>query len=93
VSDLVYNAEIDNYKPMVFNLHGVSETLTGEWHSTQTILEAHNMMVQMPENEASQMNDNVTVLVSMAVEFGNVGFTGQPVEVKYAGCGKVLCSR
>ena len=93
VSDLVYNAEVDNYEPMVFNLNGVSETHTGDLHSTQTILEAHNMTVQMLEDEAAQLTDNVTVLVSMAVEFGNVGFTGQPVEVKYAGSGKVLCSR
>jgi hypothetical protein len=93
VSDLVYNPVIDNYEPLVFNLHGVSETLTGEWHSTQTILDEHIMTVKMPEDEAKQLTNNVTVLVSMAVEFGNVGFTGQPVEVKYAGCGKVLCSR
>ena len=93
VSDLVYNAEIDNYEPMVFNLHGISKTLTGEWHSTQTILEESSMTVGLPIDEARQLTDNVTVLVSMAVEFGNVGFTGQAVEVKYAGCGKVLCSR
>ena len=88
-----YNAEIDNYEPIVFNLHGISETLTGEWHSTQTILEESSMTVRLPIEEASQMTENVTVLVSMAVEFGNVGFTGQAVEVKYAGCGKVICSR
>ena len=35
----------------------------------------------------------VTVLLSVAVEFGNVGFTGEPVEVKYAGCGKVIATR
>jgi len=51
------------------------------------------MVVGLPLEEAAQLTDNVTVLVSMTVEFGNVSFTGQPVEVKYAGCGKVLCTR
>jgi len=32
-------------------------------------------------------------LLSIAVEFGNVGFTGEPVEVKNAGCGKVMVVR
>ena len=93
VSDLVYNPTIDNYEPMVFNLHGISKTLTGEWHSSQTILNEHIMFVGLSQEEANQLTDNVTVVVSMAVEFGNVGFTGEPIEVKYAGCGKVLCSR
>jgi len=48
------------------------------------------MILQMSEEEAAILTDNVTVLLSMAVEFGNVGFTGEPVEVKYAGCGKVI---
>ena len=36
------------------------------------------------------LTDDVSVLLSMAIEFGNIGMTDEPVEVKYAGCGKVL---
>jgi hypothetical protein len=93
VSDLQYNEQANDYEAMVPELHGVSETLTGEWHSTQTILPEHIMAVALEEEEINALTENVTVLVSMAVEFGNVGFTGQPQEVKYAGCGKVLVSR
>ena len=90
VSDMVFNQAVSDYEPVVFNLHGTSETNTGDWNSTQTILSEHTMSVQMSEAQAAELTENVTVLVSMAVEFGNVGFTGEPVEVKYAGCGKVL---
>jgi len=90
VSDMVYNAEINDYQPLVFNLHGTSETLTGDWNTTQTILEEHYMNVAMNESQIADLTDDITLLVSMAVEFGNVGFTGTPVEVKYAGCGKVI---
>jgi hypothetical protein len=75
---------------LVFKLHGASTTVTGEWNSTQTILPGHTMTAQMADSQIALMTDDVTVLLSMAVEFGNVGFTGEPVEVKYAGCGKVL---
>ena len=90
ISDMVYDPAIDNYKPLVFKLHGASVTITGEWNSTQTILPGHTMSAQMAASQIALLTDDVTVLLSMAVEFGNVGFTGEPVEVKYAGCGKVL---
>jgi len=90
ISDLIYNHENDKYEPIVYDLHGHSDTLTGKWNSTQTILQEQTMTIQMPEDETAMLTENVTVLLSMAVEFGNVGFTGEPVEVKYAGCGKVI---
>ena len=90
ISDMVYDPAINDYKPLVMKLHGASATVTGGWNSTQTILAGHTMSVQMLERQVAQMTDDMTVLLSMAIEFGNVGFTGEPVEVKYAGCGKVL---
>lgn len=90
ISDMVYNPTKNNYEPVVFEMNGVSQTLTGEWCSTQTILPEQTMTVQMHQSRLEYLTANVTVLLSMAVEFGNVGFTGQPVEVKYAGCGKVI---
>jgi len=90
ISDMVYNPTKDNYVPMVVELNGACQTLTAEWNSTQTILPEHTMTVQFPESRIPFLTGNVTVLLSMAVEFGNVGFTGEPVEVKYAGCGKVM---
>ena len=90
---MAYNPTVDEYEPLVNGLHGHSAVLTGEWHSTQTVLTEHVMTVQMQPTEIADMSESVTVLLSMAVEFGNVGFTGEPVEVKYAGCGKVLASR
>ena len=93
VSDVVYNAEQKEYEPLAPDMHGVSETLTGQWHSANTVLDPQTLTVQLPEEMRAKLTDNVSVLLSMAIEFGTVGFTGQPVEVKYAGSGKVLCVR
>ena len=90
ISDMVFDPAINDYKPLVFKLHGASTTVTGDWNSTQTILPGHTMTAQMLDAQIAQMTDDVTVLLSIAIEFGNVGFTGEPVEVKYAGCGKVV---
>ena len=89
VSDLIYNPDKDAYFPLVSEVHGHSSTLTGDWNSAKTILPEQTMTVQM-EEEATLMTENVTVLLTMAVEFGNIGDSKQPVEVKYAGCGKVI---
>ena len=90
VSDLTFNPVSDEYEAFVDGLHGHSSTLTGNWYSTQTIVPEHTMTVQMDDEKTELLTDNVTLLLSMAVEFGNVGYTDQPVEVKYAGCGKVV---
>jgi hypothetical protein len=93
ISDLKYNPDTNEYEPVVVDLHGHSDTVTGEWYSTQTIVPEQTMSIQMSEDEAILLTEDVSVLLSMAVEFGNVGFTGKPVEVKYAGCGKVIAVR
>jgi hypothetical protein len=36
------------------------------------------------------MSDQITVILSAGIEFGNVGFAGQIAEVKRACCGKIL---
>ena len=40
------------------------------------------MTAQITELQIALMTDDVTMLQSMYVEFRNVGFTGEPVEVK-----------
>lgn len=90
VSDLEFQEVGHDYQALVPDVHGTTNVLTTDWYSTQTIVQEQTLRVALEEEEISVLNEHVTVLVSMAVEFGNVGFTGQPQEVKYAGCGKVL---
>jgi hypothetical protein len=90
LADLVYNPTTASYEPMGVEMNGISRTLTGEWHSTQAILPEQTLTVALPEERIEFLTPNVSVLLSLAVEFGNVGPDGEPVEVKYAGCGKVV---
>jgi len=90
VSDLTFNPVTDVYEAVVDGLHGHSITLNGKWNSTNAIVPEHTMTVQFPEEQISLLTENVTVLLSLAVEFGNIGYNIEPVEVKYAGCGKVV---
>lgn len=90
VSDWLFDENKKAYCPAVFKLDGVSEVYTGQWNPTQGILDEQTLTIELEENERLLLTDEVTLVLSMAIEFGNVGFTGEPQEVKYAGCGKVL---
>ena len=78
------------YSPMVEEMHGISQTTTGAWLQAENLLQAQTMEVRLNERNILLMADAVSLVVSIAVEFGKVGFTGEPQAVKYAGSEKVL---
>ena len=71
-------------------MHGLCSTHETGWLPSTGIYPETGLEVQLPENMMPYLTDEITLVVSMAIEFGQVGFTGLPQEVKYAGCGKVL---
>jgi hypothetical protein len=90
VSDMHYDETEKAYIPAVLDLHGTSAVVNGDWYPSQTIVPEHMMTIQMTEKQQTLLTDEVSVLLSIAVEFGAVGFSGETTEVKYAGCGKVM---
>ena len=90
ISDMAYNEAKNEYKPLVPDLHGASNSTPGEWQKTQSIVPEQILSVQLNDSLAAELTGDVSVLLSMAIEFGNIGMTDEPVEVQYAGCGKVL---
>ena len=95
VSDIKYNLDgmTNKYEAVVDDLQGMNRSTVSEWHSTNDILAQHTLSVQLDESIQPLLTDEVTVLLSMGIEFGNVGFGGQISEVKRAGCGKILLCR
>lgn len=90
VSDVKWNETGKEFKAEVPDVHGVSEVLTGNWMPSENILPEQTLSVQLDEYTCSQLTNECSLILSMAIEFGKVGFTGSPQEVKYAGCGRVL---
>jgi hypothetical protein len=82
-----------SFEPLVPAMHGVSEVLTGEWIPAETILQEQQLEIAFGEEMKPYFTDSVSLVLSIAVEFGKVGFTRAPQEVKYAGSGKVICCK
>ena len=76
VSDLEFQETGHDYQPLIPEVHGTSDVFTTDWYSTQTIVPEQTLAVALGDEEINAMNEHATVLVSMAVEFGNVGFYG-----------------
>lgn len=90
VSDMVYNESLNDYSPKVLGLHGAALIEGSEWYPTAGIMEALQLTTRMSNAQCSMLTEDVSVLLSVAIEFGTVGFDGQPAAVKYAGCSKVM---
>jgi len=93
VADWYFDENEQAYVPAELNLNGVSEVHTSDWYPAQGVIAEQIITVQMNENVQELLTDEISVLVSMGIEFGTVGITGEPVEVKWAGCGKVIAVR
>ncbi len=89
-SDMIFSEKLKDYVPVVEGLHGASAVTNSAWYSANSIIDEHTLTACMTDAQRALLTDEVSVILSIGVEFGMVGFDGKPMEVKYAGSGKVL---
>lgn len=80
----------DNYEPANESLDGLFAGYTSPWFSANDIIPEQNIALQLSEAYVEHDKSEVSLLLSVGVEFGNVGFGGEIVPVKHAGSGKVV---
>ncbi|MDP4270635.1 MAG: hypothetical protein Q8909_10980 [Bacteroidota bacterium] len=90
VSDLIYNTRHDEYGPITPEMHGGSLCVKSEWFSTHSVFEEQSHEIAWSKITNTPIPDCVSLILSVGIEFGTTGVTGQPVEVKYAGSAKVI---
>jgi len=90
VSDMVYNHNLNQYVPANEGLNGIFQLYSSEWIPSESIREEQIVDLSLDVAFRGMLTDEITLIVSVAVEFGKVAFDGKPQEEKYAGSGKVL---
>jgi len=90
VSDVKWDEAGSQFRAVIPDVHGVSEVITGAWCPAENVLEEQILSVQSDEFTRQKLTDDCSLILSMAIEFGKVSFSGAPQEVKYAGSGRVL---
>ena len=61
-----------------------------EWYSTNRVIEAQVLTIRFDDPYVAALDNDVSLILCIGVEFGKAGFDNKPVEVKRAGCAKVL---
>lgn len=89
-SDMVFDETLRDFVPIVDELHGASTFINSDWYISSSIVDEQVLTIQMTEQQILKLTEDVSVVLSIGIEFGTVGIMGQPVEVKYAGSAKVL---
>ena len=90
VSDVIYNPIIDEYEPVVDHLQNAFDKFTGDWYSSFSIVPEQTITLQIPEFSIEELTDNVTFVLSIAIQFGRYDWYKDPIEKKHAGYGKIL---
>jgi len=83
---------ISNYKSVNEEFNVIGQSTVSEWYSTNNIIPSQVMSVQIDEKIQPLLTDDITMLLSMGIEFGNVGFGNVINPVQHAGYGKILKS-
>ena len=91
ISDVMYNpGPIRNYEAENPKLQGMFVSNISKWHSTNDIIPSHTMTVKFDENTQSMMSNDISLILSIGVEFGNHCFGGGISEGKRSGCAKII---
>lgn len=90
ISDVAFSDEKAEFQSIqkTFRHHTFSHDK--QWLPTQGTIEEQTCSLQYHE-QATPVSDEVTLILTVGVEFGAMGIDGKPTLVKYAGCGKIIC--
>ncbi len=88
-TDMVMNQHQNGYEYANDILVGYRREERGEWSHVKRSLPEQTLIVDLPK-VAPYLKEGDTLILSIGVEFGNVGVDGQGEAVKYAGCAKML---
>ena len=92
VSNIVYNntARYGKYVPEMGDVNGASKSETTGWFSTRDLIPEMEITAQFNSSLKEFVTENTTYILSLGIQFGNVGFGGKTEAVKRACCGRIL---
>ncbi len=90
--DIFYKPDglFSKYEPETAHTFGDAFMVQTEWLSANDILTDLELKIELDKAYIADITDKNTLIISMGIQFGNVGFGGKIDEVKRAGCGKIL---
>ena len=88
-TDLQLNEQKTGYEPVHSKLNQGFKTVSTTWYSTQASVPEQQLIVNIHEPSAI-FNDDDTLVLTIAIEFGSLDAFGNPTPLKGVGAGKIL---
>jgi len=80
-----------SYEPVHDTIGLDSRIASTSWHSTKTSVQEQQLQIKLNLNRPEiTFNESDTLILSIAIEFGELDVFGNPTAVKGAGAGKIL---
>ncbi len=91
VSDLLFEKSLfSNYREANDQLNGLSVSAVSNWLSTNDLLQNIELTLVFEEKYRELLTADISVLLSVGIEFGAVGFGGKIEAVKRSGAAKII---
>lgn len=88
-TDMQLNAQKTDYEPIHSTMSQGYKTTSTPWYSTQASVPEQELKLNIHEPSAI-FNDNDTLVLTIALEFGTLDAFGNPTPIPRAGAGKIL---
>lgn len=88
-TDMQLNVQKTSYEPLHSTLGLGYKTSSTPWYSTQASVPEQQLKLNIHEPSAI-FNDDDTLVLSIAIEFGTLDAFGNPTPIRRAGAGKIL---
>jgi hypothetical protein len=90
VSDMHRDTETKEYLINNELVNGIEFVERTVWYSGNSVIEAQKLILKPDINQIANLTDDVSLVLSIGVEFGKAGLDDMPVEVKHAGGAMIL---
>jgi len=91
VTDMVLGEQKNDYEPVHDTIGLNTQLLSTDWFPRTTTVAAQELSLQLDINQPDIVfNNNDTLILSVAIEFGELDAFGNPTPVKGGGAGKIL---
>lgn len=90
ISDVAFSDERAGYQSTISTFWHHTFSDQKQWLPTHGTIEEQICSLQY-QVEATPVSDDVTIILTVGIDFGAIGNDGKPTLVKYAGCGKIIC--
>ena len=90
ISDMKYNPQCEKAMPLNESCHGLNTSFVSEWIPAKGVIPSQQITLCLSDKAGGKLSDYDSLLVSVSLNYGDVGADGKPHEIKYAAVTRIF---